>query len=31
MTANAIVRARIDGRLKDESAAVLADMGLTVD
>lgn len=30
MTANAFVRARIDERLKDEAAAVLAEMGLTV-
>ena len=30
MASNAFVRARIDGRLKDEAAAVLADMGLTV-
>ena len=30
MPANSIVRARIDGRTKDEAAAVLAAMGLTV-
>ncbi len=30
MAANAFVRARIDGGLKEEAAAVLADMGLTV-
>lgn len=30
MTANAFVRARIDEKLKDEAAAVLAEMGLTV-
>lgn len=30
MAANAFVRARIDERLKDEAAAVLAEMGLTV-
>ena len=30
MAATAFVRARIDGRLKDEAAAVLAEMGLTV-
>jgi DNA-damage-inducible protein J len=30
MVANAFVRARIDEKLKDEAAAVLADMGLTV-
>lgn len=30
MAANAIVRARIDKRVKDEAAAVLASMGLTV-
>jgi DNA-damage-inducible protein J len=30
MPANAFVRARIDERLKDEAAAVLAEMGLTV-
>lgn len=30
MTANAFVRARIDETLKDEAAAVLAGMGLTV-
>jgi len=30
MTANAVVRARIDESLKNEAAAVLADMGLTV-
>src|SRR3546814_1559359 len=30
MAANAFVRARIDGNLKDEAAAVLAEMGLTV-
>ncbi len=30
MATNSIVRARIDGRIKDEAAAVLAAMGLTV-
>lgn len=30
MTTNAVVRARIDGRIKEEAAAVLAAMGLTV-
>jgi DNA-damage-inducible protein J len=30
MTANAVVRARIDGQIKGEAAAVLAAMGLTV-
>jgi DNA-damage-inducible protein J len=30
MAATAFVRARIDQTLKDEAAAVLADMGLTV-
>jgi len=30
MTATAVVRARIDGQIKDEAAAVLAAMGLTV-
>ena len=30
MASTAFVRARIDERLKDEAAAVLADMGLTV-
>lgn len=30
MAANAFVRARIDEGLKNEAAAVLADMGLTV-
>jgi len=30
MVANAFVRARIDQGLKNEAAAVLADMGLTV-
>ena len=30
MTANAVVRARVNERVKDEAAAVLADMGLTV-
>ena len=30
MTANAVVRARIDERTKEEAAAVLAAMGLTV-
>lgn len=29
MTQNAIVRARIDGAIKDEAAAVLAAIGLT--
>ncbi len=30
MSANAVVRARIDERIKDEATAVLAAMGLTV-
>jgi len=30
MTENSIVRARIDERIKDEAAAVLATIGLTV-
>ncbi len=30
MTANAVVRARIDGRIRDEASIVLATMGLTV-
>jgi DNA-damage-inducible protein J len=30
VTNNAIVRARIDGRIKEEAAAVLGSMGLTV-
>jgi DNA-damage-inducible protein J len=30
MTANAVVRARIDEHVKEEAAAVLAAMGLTV-
>ena len=30
MSANSIVRARIDERIKDEAAAVLGAMGLTV-
>jgi len=30
MSANAVVRARIDGSLKEEAASVLAAMGLTV-
>lgn len=30
MTANTVVRARIDGQIKEEAAAVLAAMGLTV-
>ncbi len=30
MASNAFVRARIDEHLKDEAAAVLAEMGLTV-
>ena len=30
MTKNAVVRARIDGRIKEEAAAVLSAMGLTV-
>ena len=30
MGENAIVRARIDGRIKEEAAAVLSAMGLTV-
>lgn len=29
MTANAVVRARIDAHIKDEASAVLAAMGLT--
>jgi DNA-damage-inducible protein J len=29
MSANAVVRARIDGHIKDEASAVLAAMGLT--
>ena len=29
MTANAVVRARIDGSIKEEATAVLAAMGLT--
>ena len=29
MTANAVVRARIDGNIKEEATAVLAAMGLT--
>ena len=30
MIANTVVRARIDGRVKEEATAVLASMGLTV-
>lgn len=30
MSANTVVRARIDGRIKEEAATVLATMGLTV-
>ena len=30
MTANALVQARIDGKVKDEASTVLAAMGLTV-
>ena len=30
MTENSVVRARIDGRIKEEAATVLAAMGLTV-
>src|SRR4051812_32227085 len=30
MVANALVQARIDGKIKDEAAAVLASMGLSV-
>jgi len=30
MSANAVVRARIDGRIKEEAATVLQAMGLTV-
>jgi DNA-damage-inducible protein J len=30
MATNAVVRARIDGQVKEEAAAVLAAMGLTV-
>jgi DNA-damage-inducible protein J len=30
MSANAVVRARIDGHIKEEAATVLATMGLTV-
>jgi DNA-damage-inducible protein J len=30
MTSNAFVRARIDERLKNEAAAVLSELGLTV-
>lgn len=30
MATNTVVRARIDGRVKDEAAAVLATIGLTV-
>jgi DNA-damage-inducible protein J len=30
MPANAVVRARIDERLKDEATAVLSELGLTV-
>ena len=30
MTENSVVRARIDARIKEEAAAVLAAMGLTV-
>jgi DNA-damage-inducible protein J len=30
MTTNALVQTRIDGAIKEEAAAVLASMGLTV-
>lgn len=30
MKTNAVIRARIDGHIKEEAAAVLASMGLTV-
>ena len=30
MAANAFVRARVDEKIKEEAAAILADMGLTV-
>ena len=30
MSANSVVRARIDGRIKDEASVVLAAMGLSV-
>jgi len=30
MAANAVIRARIDGHIKEEASAVLAAMGLTV-
>jgi DNA-damage-inducible protein J len=30
MTTNAVIRARIDGHIKEEAAIVLASMGLTV-
>ncbi len=30
MTANAVVRARIDGHIKEEAATVLESMGMTV-
>jgi DNA-damage-inducible protein J len=30
MAANAVVRARVDGRVKEEAAAILAASGLTV-
>lgn len=30
MAANAVVRARIDGRLKEEAAAILSAAGLTI-
>lgn len=30
MAANAVVRARIDGRIKDEATAILGTIGLTV-
>ena len=30
MSTDAVVRARIDGRVKEEAAAVLAEMGLSV-
>ena len=30
MTANAVVRARIDGQIKEDASVVLASMGLTI-
>jgi len=30
MSANAVVRARIDARIKEEASVVLATMGLTI-